>query len=129
MSEDVASAVAASDVVVSAAAALPGAPGADPDGGSSGSRLPRATRKATIAPMIAMRMIQVRRLPLEVTSGVGAGIGDADGVAVGLGDGDATATSVTTTWMPDFGLPLVMTGTPAAFRHDVVASPTSAVTT
>ena len=77
--------------------------------------------------MIAMRMIQVRRLPLEVTSGAGAGIGDADGVAVGLGD--ATATSVTTTWMPDFGLPFVMTGTPAAFRHDVLASPTSAVTT
>ena len=59
--------------------------------------------------------VQQRRL--------GAGLGE--GVALGAG----VETSVTTTWTPVFGLPLVMTGTPAALRHVAASSPTSAVTT
>src|SRR4029079_13136668 len=79
----------------------------------------------------ATRMIHSMRLPLVPIPGGGAGVGggDGEGEAVGAGLGLATLTAVTGTWTPAFGLPLVITGTPPAFRQVEVPSPTSAVTT
>ena len=76
-----------------------------------------------------MTTIQGRRSPVLPKFVGGVGTGDADvGLADGLGLAPA-ATTLTTTSMPDFGFPLVMTGTPAAFRQIAPPSPTSAVTT
>ena len=80
------------------------------------------------AAMSTRMMIHGSRSPALPVSGTGIGRGDADGDGDGLALG-AADTGVTTTWIPDFGLPLVMTGTPAALRHVAPLSPTSAVTT
>ena len=69
------------------------------------------------------------RSPLPVRPGSGAGLGDGVGAVVAVALGVATTTGVTTTWIAVFGLPLVRTGTPAAFRQVAPWSPTSAVTT
>ncbi len=49
-------------------------------------------------------------------SGAGAALGAGLGLGLGLGLA-ATATGVTTIWTPLFGLPFVMTGTPATLRQ------------
>ena len=119
-----------------AAASAPSGPvAASPSvvgGGNSSVELrPRAIRKAAIAAMIAIRMMIQSRLPSSDRrlSGTGTALGAGLGVAVGLALGAAAATGVTTIWTPLFGLPLVMTGTPATLRHVWPSSPTSAVTT
>ena len=82
-------------------------------------------KNAAMAPMMTIRMMIPRRLPLSRPVGSGAALGA--GVAVGLGL--ANTTGVTTTWTAVFGLPLVRTGTPASLRHDWPLSTTSDVTT
>ena len=59
-------------------------------------------KNAMTAPMIAIRMMIQRRLPLpspldSVGAALGAGVGEGDGEADG--EGDATTTGVTTTWI------------------------------
>ena len=88
-------------------------------------------KNATMAPMIAIRMMIPSRPTSRdrVGSGGGAGLGAGVGGGASVGLGEATTTGVTTTWIAVFGLPFVMTGTPAALRQVAPSSPTSAVTT
>ena len=69
-------------------------------------------------PITAIRMMIASRLPSPSSGRIRRRRGArrrASGRASALGAG--VETSVTTTWTAVFGLPLVMTGTPAALRH------------
>ncbi len=86
-------------------------------------------KNAASPPISAITMIQSSRSPLVPPAGGGIGAADGLGDGLGLGLAFATATWTTVTSTPDFGFPLVMTGTPAALRQIEALSPTSAVTT
>ena len=81
-----------------------------------------------MAPPMAMSRISGSRppsspRPVSVGAALGAGVGTGVALAAGV------ETSVTTTCTAVFGLPFVITGTPAALRQVAFESPTSAVTT